>query len=128
MVHHVKAALGKVSLSVCDLEAALKALEGDRELLARMIRIFLMESPALLEETREAVAREDGRALERSAHTLRGGVANFAATSAYAAATRLESIGQAGDWMAAAAAQAQLETEMEKLVDVLVGFGPVGPR
>ena len=113
-----------MSLSVvCDLEAALSALEGDRELLAGMIRVFLMESPALLEETREAVAREDALALERSAHTLRGGVANFAAPTAYDAAARLEQIGRAGEWTGAAAAQAQLEREMERLVDVLIGFG-----
>jgi HPt (histidine-containing phosphotransfer) domain-containing protein len=118
-----------VSLSVvCDLEAALSAVEGDRELLAGMIRVFLIESPALLEETREAVAREDALALERSAHTLRGGVSNFAAATAYDAAARLEHIGRAAEWTAAAAAQAQLEREMEKLVDVLVGFGRTDVR
>jgi HPt (histidine-containing phosphotransfer) domain-containing protein len=113
---------------VCDLDAALSALEGDRELLAGMIRVFLMESPALLEEAAEAVARQDCLALERSAHTLRGGIVNFAATTACDAAARLEHIGRAGEWREAAAAHAQLEREMEKLVDVLVGFGRADVR
>jgi HPt (histidine-containing phosphotransfer) domain-containing protein len=107
---------------VCDLHAALDALEGDRELLFRMIEAFLDETPTLLEESREAIVRRDAHALERSAHTIRGGLSNFAANGAYAAATRLENTGRDGNWTDAAMVHAQLESEMKDVLEVLAGF------
>jgi HPt (histidine-containing phosphotransfer) domain-containing protein len=114
-----------VSFSVaCDLDAALNALEGDRELLLRMIQIFLGESGALRDRTRQAVAARDGAGVERAAHTLRGALANFRAREAGATARRLEESAAQGDWQTAAAAHADLEKQMEEVVRALAAFGP----
>jgi two-component system sensor histidine kinase/response regulator len=112
-----------VTLSfVCDLDSALAALEGDRELLARMIGIFLAETPPLLRETRESIEREDEVRLERAAHTLRGAICNFAAPNAFAAASRVQEIARRKNWSVAALAYSELEKEMQELLEVLVGF------
>jgi two-component system sensor histidine kinase/response regulator len=115
------------SPAACDLDAVLNALEGDRELLSGMIRIFLAENPALLERTRQAVAARDGKALERAAHTLRGAVANFAAHDAGHTAHRLEESAERADWQAAAAAHTDLEKQMQEVVRALSAFGQGEP-
>lgn len=106
----------------CDLDAVLKALEGDRELLLRMIQVFLKENGALLERTRQAVLNRDAIEVERAAHTLRGALANFAAATAGRTARRLEESGAQGDWQTAASAHAELEKEMEDVLRVLTAF------
>jgi HPt (histidine-containing phosphotransfer) domain-containing protein len=105
-----------------DLEAALNAVEGDRELLHRMIQLFMTQCPHLMEQIRTALARGDGVAVQRAAHTLRGSVCNFAASRAYEAATRLEQLGREGKLANAASAQAELEETMAQLHDELVEF------
>jgi HPt (histidine-containing phosphotransfer) domain-containing protein len=109
-------------LLVSDLDAALNALEGDRELLRRIVDLFLLQAPQLLEEVREAISRRDALTLERAAHKLRGSVTNFAAKNAYDAALRLESMGHGGDLTQAAEAQAELETALGELQATLVEF------
>jgi len=112
-----------VSLSIaCDLDAVLNALEGDRELLSRMIQVFLKESPAVLERAQQALAARDAVALERAAHTARGALANFGARQACATAHRLEASAGLADWESAIAAQAQLEEQMHDVVRFLGAF------
>jgi two-component system sensor histidine kinase/response regulator len=116
------------SPAACDLDAVLNALEGDRELLSGMIRIFLAENPALLERNRQAVAGRDGQALARAAHTVRGALANFAAREAGDTALRLEESAERADWQAAAAAHTDLENQMQEVVRALAAFGEGEPR
>ena len=110
------------SSGVCDLDAVLNALEGDRALLSRMIDVFLQENPALLDRTRQALAARDTRTVERAAHTLRGALANFAAREAGRTAQQLEHSAGRSDWQGAAAAHAQLEKQMEDVVGFLTAF------
>jgi HPt (histidine-containing phosphotransfer) domain-containing protein len=56
----------------------------------------------------------------RIAHMLRGAVGNIGAQAICAAASQLERSGRAGDRAQAAAASATLETELERLVPVLI--------
>jgi HPt (histidine-containing phosphotransfer) domain-containing protein len=109
-------------LFVSDLDAALKSLEGDRELLRRIAQLFLTQAPQLLEEIREAVSARNAPALERAAHKLRGSVTNFEARNTYNASLRLENMGHAGDLSGGAEAYAELEHAMMELERVLVEF------
>src|SRR5438445_525678 len=104
---------------VSDLDAALNAVEGDRELLRRMVQLFVSQCPQLMEQIRSALARGDGVAVQRAAHTLRGSVCNFAAGRAYEAAKRLEQLGREGQLAQASAAQADLEEAISQLHDEL---------
>jgi two-component system, sensor histidine kinase and response regulator len=106
--------------SVSDLESALSAVAGDRELLRRMAGLFLTQLPDLLGEIRAAVAAMDGPCLERAAHKLRGGAANFGARRACDAALDLERMGRAGDLSRTGQTMAELELATAALEDVLV--------
>lgn len=107
---------------VCNLDAALAALEGDRELLERMIRIFLVEAPPLMQAACESIDAENAVRLERAAHTLRGAICNFSAPNALEAASYLQEIARQGKWSVAALAYAELEKDMRELREVLVGY------
>ena len=96
-------------------EEALARVEGDRQLLADMAKLFLEDGPELFSEVRAAVAQRDSKALERTAHALKGSTANFSARATYEAALNLEQIGRGGDLTAAEEACGVLEQELERL-------------
>jgi CheY-like chemotaxis protein len=104
---------------VLDSAATLSRVEGDTELLAEMVRLFLEDCPRLISAVREALTRRDPQALQRAAHTLKGSVANFAAQSAFEAALRLEMMGRQGDLREAEEAYVALQQEIERLEPAL---------
>ncbi len=107
---------------VLDRAALLEHMEGDPELLAEMVTLFLQDCPRLLAALREALARGDAGALRLAAHTLKGTVSNFAAPAATAAALRLERMGREGDLSQAEEGCAAVETEIERLKPLLANL------
>jgi HPt (histidine-containing phosphotransfer) domain-containing protein len=79
---------------VLDLPAMLATVDGDRDLLAELIDMFLGESAAMLEAVRTAVTAGDAPALHRAAHALKGAVQIFGARQVYNQAHKLEVMGQ----------------------------------
>jgi two-component system, sensor histidine kinase and response regulator len=77
-----------------DREIALARVGGDTELLREIADLFLDDYPKALVELRCAAARGDAKAVERTAHGLKGSVANFGAKAAVDAAFRIESMGR----------------------------------
>ena len=63
---------GRKAGHLIDRPAILARLDGNTELLAEVVELFLQECPGLLKHIREAVERSDARAVERSAHALKG--------------------------------------------------------
>jgi HPt (histidine-containing phosphotransfer) domain-containing protein len=61
---------------------------------------FVDDASRLHAEMRDAVARRDGAALQRAAHSLCGTAGFFAAGTVYDLARRLESLGKAEDFSA----------------------------
>jgi HPt (histidine-containing phosphotransfer) domain-containing protein len=102
-----------------DWSAALERLQGDRELLEEIAGVFREEAPKLLAQITEAVERDDAGALKLAAHTLKGALANFAATAAVEAARRLELMAKEGDLSLAGPALATLEREIALLTPAL---------
>jgi signal transduction histidine kinase/DNA-binding response OmpR family regulator len=98
-----------------DVTGALAQVNGDRQLLAELAGLFLAACPGWMTEMRAAIVGGDPRRLQLSAHTLKGGVATFAARAAYEAALRLEQMGWAGNLSAAPEALAALAQEVEHL-------------
>lgn len=88
-----------------------------------MAELFLDDCPGLLSEIREAIARRDSKALEHSAHSLKGSVGNFSATAAFEAALRLEMMGSNGDMTRAEEAYSILEKEIERLKPAFAALG-----
>jgi two-component system, sensor histidine kinase and response regulator len=79
-----------------DRANALARVGGDLDLLKEIAALFLDEYPRELDEIRTALASGDAHTLERSAHGLKGAVANFGARPAVDAAFQLEQLGRAG--------------------------------
>ena len=107
-----------------DIERALEAVGGERDLFTGMIGIFLRQTPRILDDIDRALASADGAALETAAHKLKGSVAMFAAQAARDAAQRLEDLGESGELDFAPEARARLGREIARLQAALAAFAP----
>ena len=99
-------------IAVLDRAVALERVGGDSELLQEMAQLFLDEYPSQLEAVRAAVRARDARALERSAHSLKGSVGNFGAAAALEAALRMELLGRRGELQDVEQAMRSLEVAL----------------
>lgn len=104
---------------VFDLEAALHAVDGERELLCGMIGIYMRQTPRVMQDIDTAIAAADAAALEIAAHKLKGSVAMFGARAAREAAQRLEDLAEARDLSEVAGARGALGDEIERLTAAL---------
>jgi two-component system sensor histidine kinase/response regulator len=111
---------------IFDNEAALAHAGGDTELLLDLIGIFQAESVKVLDEIRDALAAGDSTVVERTAHRLKGSLSTLAAQAAREAATRLETMGRAGDLTEAGPAFAELEQQMASLDTQLASVTKAG--
>ena len=98
-----------------DPEAILARVEGDMELMGKMVELFVKQSGPLLRAIGEAVATRNGAALEQSAHKLKGSIGNFGAQCAFQTAFELEQSGRAADFNRASEASARLAQQVEAL-------------
>ncbi len=98
-----------------DRAVALSRVGDDLDLLREVAQLFLQDYPNSLREIRRALETGDAQLLERSAHGLKGSVANFGARAAVEAALRLESMGRAKSFEQAGDALAQLEAALARL-------------
>ena len=73
-----------------------RLFDGDPELLAEVVSLFLETYPQLLSSIEDAILRKDAAALCRAAHTLKGAVANFGAKAVVEQAEALETMGKDG--------------------------------
>ena len=108
---------------VLDADLALARLDGDRQLLKELVKVFQEEWPRMRDEIWQAIAERNLKALGRAAHTLKGSVGNFAAPAAFDAALKLELIAHEGDLTQAEEACARLQEEIERLYPALEELG-----
>lgn len=101
--------------SVIDLSALLAGVDGDRQLLRELVRLFLADYPQRLAEIKEAIHHGDAGALGRAAHALKGAVGNFEKNNAFVAAQHLETMGKEGDLHTADEALVTLESKLATL-------------
>jgi two-component system sensor histidine kinase/response regulator len=80
-----------------DRELALSRVGGDSELLHEIAGLFIDEYPRSLIELRDAIEKGDAKAVERTAHGLKGSVSNFGASAAVNAAHTIETLGRNRD-------------------------------
>jgi PAS domain S-box-containing protein len=102
-----------------DAARALARVEGDRALFAEIAALFRTSAPERLRAVAEALARGDGEAAERAAHTLKGSIGNFEALAAQEAARRVEALAREGQIERAREAAAVLEREVGRLLAAL---------
>jgi two-component system sensor histidine kinase/response regulator len=106
---------GHLQEHILDRAAALARVGGDIDLLKEIAALFLDEYPRALDEMHKALAAGDAQTLERSAHGLKGSVANFGAPRAVDAAFQLEQFGRAHKLDLAPPALAALERTLATL-------------
>jgi two-component system sensor histidine kinase/response regulator len=102
-----------------DRASLLERVEGDQELLAEMIQLFLADAPQLLDAMRKALQQGDMILLERSAHSMKGAAGNMSALVTVNAALQLEQSAKKGDTESSRANLAALEGAVERLLPVL---------
>jgi HPt (histidine-containing phosphotransfer) domain-containing protein len=108
---------------ILDEDAVLDRFDGDKELLRELVVVFLDSCGSLMAELRQAVTRRDREAVQRTAHSLKGSVSNFAARAASEAALRLETMARAGDLTQVEEAYAALAAAIELLKPALAALG-----
>ena len=103
----------------------LNRLGDDLDLVTELIELFLEESPKLLADVQSAVQRRDAKAIERTAHRLKGSAGNFGMNEAVATALRLELLGRKGELTDADATYQSLHDELQQLQTELAQWGNV---
>jgi two-component system, sensor histidine kinase and response regulator len=90
-------------------------LDGDFDLLKELAELFLSDSPKLLDAIKEAILSKSAEKIGKSAHTIKGAVANFSADKAYNAALELEKLGKNNEMDKIDAAYAHLAEEIDNM-------------
>ncbi len=113
---------GPGDASAVDWQAALAAVQGDRQLLRVLAETFLDESPQLLAAIRQALETGTAGEVHRAAHTLKGALDYFGAAKAFDLAYRIEVLADQNRLDEARHALPQLEAEVARLRPALVYF------
>lgn len=91
-------------------------LDNDRELLRDLLLIFKDDFPRHFQALQQAVSRSDATQVAAVSHTLKGMLANLAATRAAACAAELEQLARAKDTASFTRALVAFEHEALRLV------------
>ena len=113
------ATAGDSAPRVFDIKDALERVEGDRDLLEEIVRIFTGECSSNMDAIRQALSAGDAPLLERLAHTIKGASANLSASAVSAAALKLEKLAAAGDLADAREWVDKLQHEIGRLLPEL---------
>jgi len=100
---------------------------GDPELLGRMIRTFLRDTPKRISAIATALRGRDAEGLASLAHALKGSVSLFGAEPARKLAQDLQEFGRAGDLSPSPAAFDLLKEEIANLLENLRGYAKQSP-
>lgn len=100
----------------------LERVGGDRELVSELLECFRRDYPAQIQQARAALVRAESKGVENAAHSLKGALANLAASNAHALAAQLENLGQSGQFSRAHEILADLERELERVATSLDTF------
>ncbi|MGZ9216839.1 MAG: response regulator [Candidatus Binatia bacterium] len=112
-------------LEAIDIMDALARVEGNRELLDEIAKMFLDEYPRLLEEIRQALSAANCKTLTGAVHTLGSSAGQVGAGHALAIARAIEELGSHNDLASVSPALAELEAELSLVRSALNerGFG-----
>jgi HPt (histidine-containing phosphotransfer) domain-containing protein len=81
---------------VLNLTEAMSNMDGDHELLAEIVEIFMETAPDQLQSLGRCIAAGDARETAIMAHGMKGGASNFCAGRFVASALKLEMLAKTG--------------------------------
>jgi CheY-like chemotaxis protein len=116
------AAAVPATLEAFALDAALKRARGKRALLRQLVQLLLQDLPDTLAALESALAADDARLLERTAHRLRGAAFTVCAEPLAAAAAGLELAARDADLGRMREAVAELQARAAELAAELNAF------
>ena len=103
-------------------EKLLDDLDGDQDLMRRMVALFQRNTPHLLDDMRSAIALGSSADLAHSAHALLSSLGVFGATEARRLAHQLETHARAENFVETSRTFADLERETQKLHIAIEAF------
>ncbi|MCA9794946.1 MAG: Hpt domain-containing protein, partial [Candidatus Eremiobacteraeota bacterium] len=113
---------GSAAGPVIDIDAVLRRVSGNKDILKMLAGQFLDLSRQQLDQIKTAVDKDDAKALEIAAHTFKGSLLNFEARIAAESAKKLEYMGREGSTEGASEifdelskSYSDLRVELEKL-------------
>tara|TARA_R110002095_G_scaffold142965_1_gene123799 strand:- start:10305 stop:13715 length:3411 start_codon:yes stop_codon:yes gene_type:complete len=115
-----KANMSESEKPVINMQAALRRVGDDLEILNDMVNYFLEDNSSLLQQVRAGAENGEFDEMIRAAHSLKGLCANFDAQDASNAAKTLEMMGQSNDHAVLNNAIVQLESELSRLTAALI--------
>ena len=118
-------AKGKVMIvdnSTFNLVAALERVDGDTELLAEIMEMFLEDAPPMLQDIQDALDAQDAETCASVSHTLKGCAGNFSADRVHELAARVNAAASDGDIASARPIMPVLRDEYAKLESALKQF------
>jgi len=107
-------------VSVVNREELMERVGDSPELLVELIQLFLELGPGMLAEIKESIEKGSADDLEKTAHTLKGSVGNFAADDTFQASFLLETMGRNNNLTGAQDALILLQKELYRLFDELM--------
>jgi HPt (histidine-containing phosphotransfer) domain-containing protein len=102
-----------------DIERALDYLDGNQEILRKVLCQFMETLPQLIGQVLLAAAAGDSGGLRLSAHNLKGAAANLCADPIRRTAEQIESLASAGRLELVRPALAELEQQANRLRDFM---------
>ena len=108
--------------TVFDKNEALEINGDEEEFLKELAEMFIDGLPEQISLVKKAVDSRDSNALEKSAHNLKGAVANFGKNTVFKAALSLEMMGRENRWDDVEETYGALARETGRLVYALREF------
>jgi CheY-like chemotaxis protein len=105
----------QITIETLDANAVLNHLDGDVELLQKLVETFWDDCPRMVSNIRDAMKDESPKALEIAAHAMKGSLSYFGTNSSLQATLKLEKLGQEGTMNGAAELFAELENALSGL-------------
>ena len=106
-----------------DLEALtrLRRLQGEGEpdIVAELADMFLQDARSRLEAVEEALQKGDAPAVERVAHTLKGGSGSMGAKGMFGLCAQLEEVGASGELSPGSELLGRIREELERVARAL---------
>ena len=115
-----------------DLSNALKATDGDLQLLQEVLEAFLEEYPTLLTQLEAALRAGNNVVVQRASHTIKGTLRLFGNVHSRAIAETLEQMGASGSLENASESYESLKMSLatlrHQLLDAMknLGLNPAG--
>lgn len=108
--------------SAFDRNTLMERMDSNMDLIREMVALLRRDAPRMLAEIRDGIAGGNMDTVRRSAHALKGAVANFAAGDAYDCACHLEAMEDEVENDAITDACDALERAMTRLLKELNGI------